>query len=76
MGWNTADKKLKDKEFVFCISCTEVWEMDVIREVILEEIPWLNESKLSKALIECYNEMSPPRPRSEYLKNLRRKLEL
>ena len=76
MGWTTADKKLKDKEFIFYISCNEIWEIDLIKEVILEEMPCINDSELSKALIECYKEMSPPRLRSEYLKNLRRKLGL
>ena len=76
MGWIIVDKKLKDKEYIFFISFTEYWEMDIIREIILEEIPWLNESELSKALMECYKEMSPPRPRSEYLKKLRQKFDL
>jgi len=76
MRWCAVDKKLKERGFTFFISFTEVWEMDLIREVILEEIPWLTESELSKVLIECYKEMSPPRLRSEYLKNLRQKLEL
>ena len=76
MGWKSADNKLKDKEYNFYISFTEFWEIDLIKEIILEEMPCINDSELSKALIECYNEMSPPRRRSEFLKNLRRKLEL
>jgi len=75
MRWCAVDKKLKERGFTFFISYTEVWEMDIIKEVILDEIPYLNDSELSKALMECYKEMSPPRLRSEFLKKLRKKLE-
>ena len=76
MGWTEVDKRIKQKVFSFFVSCTEAWEMDFIKEVIMEEVPHLNESQLSKAMVECCKEIAPPRPRSEYLKYLQQKLEL
>ena len=76
MEWAAVEKKLKNKTFSFFISWTEIWEIDLIKDVILEELPSLNESELSRMMIECYREMEPPRPLSEYLKLLRHKLEL
>ena len=75
MGWTEVDKRIKQKIFSFFVSCTEAWEMDFIKEVIMEEVPYLNESELSKAMMECCKELAPPRPRSEYLKHLHQKLE-
>jgi len=75
MGWNEVDKRLKQKIFSFFITCTEAWEMDFIKEIILEEVPHLNETELLKTMMECCKEIAPPRPRSEYLKHLRHKLE-
>ena len=76
MGWTNVDNKIKQKIFSFFVSCTEAWEMDFIKEVIMEEVPYLNESKLSKAMMECCKEIAPPRPRSEFLRLLQYKLEL
>ena len=76
MGWTEVDNKIKQKIFSFFVSCTEAWEMDFIKEIIMEEVPHLNESELSRAMMECCKEIAPPRPRSEYLKHLRQKLEL
>ena len=75
MGWNEVDKRLKQKMFSYFVSCTETWEMDLMREIIREEVPRLNESELLKAMMESCREIDPPRPRSEYLKHLRQKLE-
>ena len=76
MGWTNVDNKIKQKIFSYFVSCTEPWEMDFIKEVIMEEVPYLNESKLSKAMMECCKEIAPPRSRSEFLKYLQQKLEL
>ena len=76
MGWTEVDKRIKKKIFSFFVSCTEAWEMDFIKEVIMEELPHLNESELSKAMMDCCKEIAPPRPRSEYLKHLQMRLEL
>jgi hypothetical protein len=76
MGWTEVDNKIKRKIFSFFVSCTEAWEMDFIKEIIMEEMPYLNESVLSRAMSECCKEIAPPRPRSEYLKYLQQKLEL
>jgi hypothetical protein len=76
MGWADVDNKIKQKIFSFFVSCTEAWEMDFIKEVIMEEVPCLDEAKLTKAMIECCKEIAPPRPRSEFLRLLQYKLEL
>jgi 23S rRNA G2069 N7-methylase RlmK/C1962 C5-methylase RlmI len=76
MGWHEVDKRIKQKIFSFFVSCTEAWEMDFIREIIMEEVPHLNEEELSKAMIDGCKEIAPPRPRTEYLKYLQQKLEL
>ena len=76
MGWTEVDNKIKQKIFSFFVSCTEAWEMDFIKEVIMEEVPHLKEQELSKAMMECCKEIAPPRPRYEYLKYLQQKLEL
>lgn len=76
MGWTEVDNKIKKKIFSFFVSCTEAWELDFIKEVIMEEVPDLNEEELSKAMMESCKEIAPPRPRTEYLKYLRYKLEL
>ena len=75
MGWNEVDKRIKQKIFSFFVSCTEAWEMEFIKEIIMEEVPRLNESDLSRTMIECCKEIAPPRSRSEFLKHLRNKLE-
>jgi len=76
MGWNKVDKRIKQKIFSFFVSCTEAWEMEFIKEIIIEEVPYLNESELSKAMMKCCKEIAPPRSRSEFLKHLRHTLEL
>lgn len=75
MGWTEVDNKIKRKIFSFFVSCTEAWEMDFIKEIIMEEVRGLNESELSRAMMECCKEIAPPRPRSEYLRLLKHKLE-
>ena len=75
MGWNEVDKRIKQKIFSFFVSCTEAWEMEFIKEIIMEEIPRLNESELSSVMMECCKEIAPPRSRSEFLKYLQQKLE-
>lgn len=75
MGWTEVDKRIKKKIFSFFVSCTEAWEMDFIKEIIMEEVPYLDESELSKTMVQCCKEITPPRPRKEFLKHLRHKLE-
>ena len=75
MGWNEADKRIKQKIFSFFVSCTEAWEMEFIKEIILEEVPYLNDSELTRVMMKCCKEITPPISRSEFLKYLQQKLD-
>lgn len=74
MGWNEVDNKVKTKIDKLFVSCTEDWEIDYIKKMIKEEFPQYSDIEIENAIEECCKEVSPPRPRIDFLKCLEKRL--
>ncbi len=70
IDWNELDNKLRkkiDREFV---SCKEDYELNYIKEIILEEYSFLDDELVNEALKYCCEKVKAPRPRDKFIKCL------
>ena len=70
MGWKEIDDKLKRRRDALYVSCDEEWELDYLKDLILEEFPEFSEEEVEQALKECCERVSAPRPRTDFLECL------
>ncbi len=76
MGWPEANKKVDkniDGQFV---ACSEDYELDYIKKAIQDEVDEdYSEKEIETAIEECCKDVDAPRPRKDFMKCMRSKLE-
>lgn len=74
MGWNELDNKLKRRLDRAFVSCDEDYELQTVADAVLEEFPSLTRDEVLWAIDGCCKSIRAPRPRSEFLRCLRKRL--
>lgn len=67
--WSDYDnKKIKDSRDAKDFACTEIWEVDYLKNKIKKLFPYLTDAQILLAIKACCEQIGSPHPRRAFVK--------